>query len=233
MKFVKQPNKLSIVNLDELINKNPRDNKFKKHGKLLPNNVRSLIVGPSSCGKTNVMLNLLFSPDGLYFENIYVFSKTLYQRKYEFLKCVLSNIPGIGYFAYSENEEVPSPNQIQPNSVIIFDDVSCEKQNNIKNYFSMGRHNSVDSFFICQTYSRISKQLVRDNANLVIVFRQDERNLQHIYRDHVNLDMNFDEFKLLCSKVWSQSQNNFLVIVKDCDIDKGRYRSGFDVFIRL
>lgn len=215
MKYVKQPNKLSIVNLDELINKNPQDNKFKKHGKLLPNNVRSLIVGPSSCGKTNVMLNLLFSPDGLYFENIYVFSKTLYQRKYEFFKCMLSNIPGIGYF------------------VIIFDDVSCEKQNNIKNYFSMGRHNSVDSFFICQTYSRISKQLVRDNANLVIVFRQDERNLHHIYRDHVNLDMNFDEFKLLCSKVWSQSQKNFLVIVKDCDIDKGHYRSGFDVFIRL
>lgn len=233
MKFVQQPNKFAIVNLDEIINKNPHDKKVRKHGKLLPDNLRCLIVGPSNCGKTNVMLNLLFSPNGLHFENVYLFSKTLYQTKYKFLKCVLHSIPEIGYFAYSESEEVPHPNEIKSNSVIIFDDVSCEKQNNIKNYFSMGRHNSVDSFFICQTYSFISKQLVRDNANFLIVFRQDERNLHHIYSDHVNLDMTFDNFKVLCSKVWSKGQNNFLVIDRYSDIDKGRYRSGFDSFIKL
>lgn len=231
MKFLKQSNKFDIVNFDQIISK--KNGKAKKHGKLLPDTIRCLIVGSSNCGKTNIMLNLLFSPDGLSFENVYVFSKTLYQKKYEFLKCVLNNVPEIDYFSYSDNDDVPHPNQIKPNSIIIFDDVSCGKQNNIKNYFSMGRHNGVDSFYICQTYSCISKQLVRDNANFLIVFRQDDRNLHHIYSDHVNVDMNFHSFKSLCSEIWSKGQNNFLVIDRDSACDMGRYRSGLDLFIKL
>lgn len=231
MRFVKQSTKFDIVNFDRIISKKKAN--AKKHGQLLPDNIRCLIVGSSNCGKTNIMLNLLFSPDGLSFENVYVFSKTLYQKKYEFLKCVLSNIPEIKYFSYSDNEEVPHPNEIKSNSIIIFDDVSCCKQNNIKNYFSMGRHNGVDSFYICQTYSCISKQLVRDNANLLIVFRQDDRNLHHIYSDHVNVDMDFNSFKSLCSKIWFKGHNNFLVIDRERELDKGRYRSGFDLFIKL
>lgn len=65
MKFIKQLDKLSIINIDNLIT-----SKFeggRKHGKLLPESIRSLIGGRSNCGKTTVMLNLLFSPKGLYF----------------------------------------------------------------------------------------------------------------------------------------------------------------------
>lgn len=233
MKFIKQDNKLEIYNFDKIMSKKHKVKRTKLHGKLLPDSVRCLIVGPSNCGKTNLMLNLLFSPEGLYFENVYVFSKTLYQGKYELLKCVLENNDGIGYFAYSENDEVPHPSQVKQNSIMIFDDVACEKQNNVKNYFSMGRHCNVDSFYICQTYSCISKQLVRDNANLVIVFRQDDRNLHHIYRDHVNVDMMFNDFQKLCIQVWSKGHNNFLVIDRDRELDNGRYRSGFDIFIRV
>lgn len=62
---------------------------------------------------------------------------------------------------------------------MIFDDVACEKQNNIRNYFTMGRHNNIYTFYLCQTYSYVQKQLIRDNANLIILFKQDERNLRH------------------------------------------------------
>ena len=52
---------------------------------------------------------------------------------------------GLGYHAYSENEEVPLPSEITGlDSVIVFDDVSCERQNNIREYFAMGRHSGVD-----------------------------------------------------------------------------------------
>lgn len=232
MKFTKQKCTIQVVNMDTLLNKKFVNKTLKRHGKLLPNTIRGIICGPSNCGKTNVMLNLLFSENGLIFENVYVFSKSLVQPKYMLLKCVLKSTE-IGYFPYSENEDVPHPNSIKPNSIMVFDDVSCGKQNNIKNYFSMGRHNNIDSFYICQTYSFIPKQLVRDNTNFLMVFKQDFKNLHHIYHDHVNTDMTFEKFKDMCFKVWNSSLNEFLVIDKDSVLNNGRYRAGFDNFITL
>lgn len=203
----------------------------RRHSTLLPNSIRCIVCGPSNCGKTNVVFNLLFAKNGLKFENVYVFSKSLYQQKYRFLEEIMSKIPEIGYFTFTDNEEVIHPNEAKPNSVMIFDDVACEKQYNIRNYFAMGRHNCIDVFYLCQTYSTIPKQLVRDNANLIVVFRQDERNLRHIYRDHVSPDVTFERFRIMVSESWGKP-HSFLVIDKESDMDKGRYRVGFDKFIK-
>ena len=69
---------------------------------------------------------------------------------------------GIGYFAYSENDEIPPPEVIASTStsVVVFDDVSCERQYNICKYFAMGRHSGVDAFYLCQTYSQIPLSLI-------------------------------------------------------------------------
>jgi len=53
-------------------------NSVPRHNSLLPNTIRALLDGPSNCGKTNVMLSLIESLNGLKFENIYVLSKSLY-----------------------------------------------------------------------------------------------------------------------------------------------------------
>ena len=49
--------------------------------------------------------------------------------------------------------------------------VSCERQYNIRKYFTMGRHSHIDTFYLCQTYSQIQTQLICDNANLIVLFR--------------------------------------------------------------
>jgi len=54
------------------------DNAVKrKHGVMLPSTIRAI-----NCGKTNVLINLLESPHGVRFENVYVYSKSLQQPKY-------------------------------------------------------------------------------------------------------------------------------------------------------
>jgi len=75
---------------------------------------------------------------------------------------------------------VLSPDEVRPSCVFIFDDVACEKQDDIRNYFSMGRHKMVDCFYLWQTYTRMPKHLVRDNANLVILFKRDETNVLYV-----------------------------------------------------
>jgi len=94
------------------------------------------------------------------------------------------------------------------------------------------RHANVDCFYFCQTYARIPKHLIRDNANLLILFKQDCTKLKHVYNNHVNTNMSYDEFCLLCRDCW-QKKYGFLVIDKDSALKDGRYRKGFNEFAIL
>lgn len=227
MRVVKQSVSLPISNHDF-----DTSVQSKRHGPLLPSSIRSIIAGPSNCGKTNVIIGLIENTNGLRFENVYVFSKSLNQPKYLYLEHLLKPIKGMGYYPCQNYERIVSPNEAKPNSIFIFDDIACDKQAVIREYFSMGRHKSVDCFYLCQTYSHIPKHLIRDNANLIILFKQDELNLKHVYADHVNTDMSFDKFKDLCGQCWKEKYG-FLVIDKDSDLNNGRYRKYFDHFIFL
>ncbi|KAL7287168.1 hypothetical protein TKK_0018602 [Trichogramma kaykai] len=207
MEFSKQPLKLPVGNFD-IVEEKKKD---RRHGDLLPDSIRAVFCGPSNCGKTNCLLALITHPNGLRFENVYVYSKSLNQP--------------------NEHETVLSPDEALPNSLMIFDDVACEKQDNVRAYFCMGRHKNVDSFYLCQSYAHVPKHLVRDNVNLLVIFRQDDVNLRHIYNDHVNTDMSYPVFKELCASCWNSDHHSFLVIDKDrAGVNMGRYRKGFDNF---
>lgn len=225
MKFIKQPQSLNVNTICDDIPKT-----HARHSELLPNIVRCIICGPSNCGKTNLLIGLLIHENGLKFQNVYVYSKTLHQLKYRFLESVLQRVPGISFQKYHGNEDVLSVQDAKPNSVIIFDDVACENQSNMRDYFAMGRHKNIDCFYLNQTYSKVPKQLVRDNANLIVLFKQDEINLKHIYEEHVNTDMTWAQFREMCSKIWREPYN-FLVINKDCSKNNGCYRNKFDTFV--
>lgn len=142
MRVIEQSTKLPVENFDMFTSCSKSTN---KHGTLLPSTIRCIVCGPSNSGKTNLVFSLLFDPNGLKFENLYIFSKSLYQPKYQFLKSVLPE--EIGYFAFDENTQVLPSNEAKMNSIMIFDDIACEKHDNIRNYFCMGRHNNIDSFY--------------------------------------------------------------------------------------
>ena len=230
MRFHQQRNKLPVTDTTP---SNFHQNVQSRHGPLLPDSIRCIICGPSNCGKTNAMIALLLDINGLRFENIYVYSKSLHQLKYLMLGEILKQNKNIGYFTFNDNTEILPPSESKPNSVFIFDDVACDPQNSMREYFSMGRHRDVDSFYLCQTYSRILKQLIRDNSNFLVVFKQDHMNLRHIYDDHVNTDMKFTEFQDMCAACWKIDKFGFLVINKDSLLNNGRYRRGFDVYITM
>lgn len=227
MKFIKQ---LQTLQLNKICSESKIIS--YRHGNLLPNTIRCIICGPSNCGKTNLVIGLLLHENGLRFNNIYLYSKTLYQPKYQYLNKVLALVPDVSFAKYHDNEHILSPHDAKPNSVIIFDDVACENQTNVRDYFAMGRHKYIDCFYLNQTYSKVPKQLVRDNANLIILFKQDDVNLRHVYDEHVNTDMSWSTFREMCSKIWCEPYH-YLVINKDCAKNKGCYRKNFDTFVIL
>jgi len=99
----------------------------------------------------------------IYFQNVYI------NPNYEYLEKLVKPIKGMGYRTFSHNDGVLNPSVAKNNYIMIFYDEACEKQDNIRSYFSMGRHKNIDSFYLCQTYSHISKHFIRDNANLIIM----------------------------------------------------------------
>lgn len=231
MRIIKQQLSLPVTNQDLIISPNsPDKKKHKRHGALFPDYIRAVVCGPSGSGKTNALLSLLLEPNGLRYENIYIYSKSLHQPKYEYLKNVIEKVKGVGYFTFNENEHVIDPSEARRNSIFIFDDVTCEKQDKIRSYYSMGRHQDVDCFYLTQTYTKIAKHLLRDNFNIIVVFKQDDVNLRHIFSEHVCNEIAYETFKQMCLKCWEEKYG-FLVIVKDDEISKGRYRLHFDKFI--
>jgi hypothetical protein len=225
MRFIEQEKKLSVYNID------PPHSVTLRHGDLFPGSIRSLLLGGSGCGKTNLIYFLLVNENGLRFENIYLYSKTLQQPKYQLLKRIIDEIDGVNMYTFFENEQVISPEEVLPNSVFIMDDVIGEQQSIIREYFTRGRHNNVDIFYLAQSYSKVPKQLIRDNANLIVLFKQDETNLKHVYNEHCSGDMTYQELKHFCTTCWNRDRFSFIVICKDSERDNGRYRLGFDTFV--
>lgn len=227
MRLIKQRDVLPVLNYDKFISNSTTQN---RHGSLLPSTIRTCICGSSGAGKTNILLALLFHKNGVRFENLYIYCKTLSQPKYKYLFEILKPIKEIGLKIFNKHEDIIRPEEAKSNSVAIFDDIVCDSQSEIRNFYCIGRHRNIDSFYLTQTYSRVPKQLIRDNLNFLIVFKQDFTNLKHIYDDHVNTDLTFEKFKEICNNCW-QNRYGFLVINKDDDLSNGRYRKGFDCFI--
>ena len=199
----------------------------KPNNRVFPNNIRCIMCGPAGCGKTNLLMNFLC--DWLDYDRLHVYSKTLQQEKYKTLRKAFEEVcPGVATFS-TNAEDVPPPNEHDGDgtTVLVLDDVMLDKQDVVERYFAYGRHVNVDIFYLVQTYSRIPKRVIRDNANLLILFRQDDKNLKHVYDNHVGVDMMFEEFKRLGSRSWNSCQYGFLTIDKTVPVNEGRYKNKF------
>jgi len=57
-----------------------------KHAPFFPDNIFCVIAGRTGCGKTNLMLNLLLKENILQYSDVYIYSPTIYQSAYKYLK---------------------------------------------------------------------------------------------------------------------------------------------------
>ncbi|KAL4113385.1 hypothetical protein QTP88_012935 [Uroleucon formosanum] len=139
------------------------------------------------------------------------------------LSDILSDIDGIKLFTFYENEKVIAPEEALPNSVFIFDDIISENQKIARTYFSRARHNLIDVCYLAQSYSKVPKQLLRDNANFIVLFKQDETNLKHVYMEHCSGDMSYSEFKDFCTSFMAANGEVLGELIKAKENIKRKY----------
>lgn len=236
MRFVKQSIEIPVRNCDAHTRANNNTPIEKRHNELFPNNLRCIIAGPSGCGKTNVLISLIQDSNGLKFEHVYIYSKTLDQEKYRYLNELLKPIKGLGFYTFSSSDNVLDSSQMGKNSIVVFDDVLTDRGINrtiVQNIFTLGRHRCIDVIYLVQSYTKLDKHLIRDNCNFVILFRQDDMNLKHVYNDFgVNSDMQFNDFREFCLNCWREPYG-FACISLEHPLKSGRYRKNFEQYLEI
>ena len=129
---------------------------------IFPGNFWCIISGPSECGKTFLLRNLVMT--SIHFDKLYTIGPT--GDQYDGMKH--------GNIQFIEDIKKLVPLDQLPKDIkklMIFDDVRA-KEPVINEYFFRGRYNNCNMIYLNQNLFTIDRQNVRENGNLFILFEQ-------------------------------------------------------------
>ena len=101
--------------------------------------------------------------------------------------------------------------------------LGAKNSSQIDEFFTRGRHEDLDVYYISQSYFALPRQSIRNNSDRLILFKQTSRDVQSMYYDIGAYDMKYDEFKEMCHKAWSE-KFNYLCIDMTKNRANGKYR---------
>jgi len=197
---------------------------------------RLLICGSSGCGKTNLLMNLIYNY--LYYNKIYIYAKDLTESKYQTLQDFFEEVNEImkdetgedfqvAIFSSSKDDIVNVDDlDKEYQNLIIFDDFVTESdQHVIIDLFIRSRKKNCSLIYLTQSYFSTPKD-IRLQCNYFIFYNiSNERELTEIQRDHC-LDVDKETFKKYFNKATSEPYSFFLIDKKSREL---RFRKNFDV----
>ncbi len=134
---------------------------------------------------------------------------------------------GIEATFFSDITKLPDPKThcTDRKTLLLLDDCMLDPQSSAEAYYARGRHNSVEVIYIAQSYFKLARQTVRENATIYFIFQQDQKNLQNIHRDLCAQDgISYEQFSRFCRDVWSESIHNFVTVDKTRSARFGKFR---------
>ena len=164
----------------------------------------NVVIGGRGAGKTVYMLKILEKMDNK--RPIHIITRSPNQ-----------------YPNYKTSTEIKPINKYR-GSIVIFDDMlGAKNSSQIDEFFTRGRHEDLDVYYISQSYFGLPRQSIRNNSDRLILFKQTLRDVQSMYYDIGAYDMKYDEFKEMCRVAWSE-KFNYLCIDMTKNKNDGKYR---------
>ena len=136
-------------------------NKIEKVNNFVPKfeNHRNVVIGPSNAGKTYYMLKVL--------------EKIGNKRPIHIITRSPNQYPN-----HKTSTEIKPINKYK-GSVVIFDDmIGAKNSSQIDEFFTRRRHEDLDVYYIGQSYFGLPRQSIRNNSDILILFRQTLRDVQ-------------------------------------------------------
>ena len=167
-------------------------------------NQANVIIGPRNVGKTYYMLKVLEKLGNK--KPIHIITRSPNQ-----------------YPNYKTSTDIKPINKYK-GSVVIFDDMlGAKNSSQIDEFFTRGRHEDLNVYYISHSYFALPRQSIRNNSDRLILFKQTFRDVQSMYYDIGAYDMKYDEFKQMCHKAWDEKYN-YLCIDMSKNNKQGKYR---------
>lgn len=136
----------------------------------------------------------------------------------------------IEIFPFTDINDIPDIGAIddKKRNLFIFDDcIEDPHQKPIQAFFTRGRHVSCQCLYLTQSYFKLDRMLIRNNANLLILFKINDRDVRTIYSDFISTDIgSCDSFLQFCKRVWVKKYNFVMIDKFNDDLNK-KYRNGF------
>lgn len=221
----------SVWNNDITFNRNP--NPFD-----LPNNIFCIVAGKTGCGKTTYIADLL-SSGFLYHDTLTICTNTPKQPIYVEMSRAFSREKELledgeidkEDLLFKELKIVEGLEKMTPISsldrskknIIIFDDIMNERDQTIpQEYFTIGRHKNVDVFYLCQSFFKLPRMGLRDNANMLILFPPFPGSIAPMFVQYGS-NLTMAEFKR-----WLYGCNNRYIPRIYVDFSDNQYRYGIE-----
>ena len=96
-----------------------------------------------------------------------------------------------------------------------------KRANNIDLFFTRGRHNDIDIYYISQNDFHLPKNTIRNISKKIVFFKQTLGDIILLFHDIAGLDMKLEEWKQLCRKAW-ENDYVYLQIDRPAEIGEGR-----------
>ena len=82
---------------------------------------------------------------------------------------------------------------------VLFDDMLDTSQKLIDLFFTIGRNNDLDVYYLSQSYFDLPNHTIRNNSNIIILSQQVLKDVEQIqHRNIAGFYMSYDEFKEVC-----------------------------------
>ena len=228
---------LTIENLDPLVHKFVGTTEYRNKGPLSPQHpFRMLIVGASSIGKTNTLVNIVMKQ--VIFDKIYIYLRDQSEDKYEFLFAFLESLQKQYDEANETHDKIyevsSNPEDIVKNedldkdiqNLIILDDmVTTKNQKNIEDLFIRCRKRNASIVYQTQNLFAVP-QNIRKNCNYVLLFSTNKRERKELAKSYAS-DIESKEFETIYMDAISEPFS-FMVIDNKTPHKCMRYRKGFD-----
>ena len=171
---------MKILNYDV---EDDKQSNYKQLHEFMPNQCfRMLITGPSSSGKSNLLLDMIYRL--LYFDKIFLYAKNLQQNKYQHLLNTFDSISKeTGYpVIEASNENIIPLDEISDDGqkIVIFDDylnTGSKNDSEIRNYFTNSRNKNCSCIYISQSFYNTDKT-IRLNSTHHCIFEFPSNNEQ-------------------------------------------------------
>ena len=135
-----------------------------------------VVIGPRNVGKIYYMLK--------------IFEKIGNRRPIH----IITRSPN-QYPKYKTSTEIKPINKYKGSAVLFDDMLGAKNSSQIDEFFTRGRHEDLNVYYISQSFFALPRQSIRNNSDRLILFKQTLRDVQSMYHDIGAFDMIYDEFK--------------------------------------